>query len=911
MKKTISILLTAALLISCGAQSFAEVAEPQQQLTQNAEITPIEFESYTAMRSSLSLNFTKDINKENLDLLSLTDEDGAELEFTAELAESDNSKLNITFAEPLELGKQYTLSAPFIADAANESIAADFSVTITSEELYSDDFESYDDNESFYENYFFRRNDGRNYNMTDALDLEAATIESFNGSNRLKLSKKAAVSEANDVFLVPKVSDEKAFQDYILEYTVSNAMSGAYSCMAYQGATAYGGYSLTIDKRYTPDTKNYWIYLEYPSYANPTLFKEIKTDDDIRFTYVMNGSRTAGHLSVYQNNDCILDNFDIKYNGDYGIFGFKYISGSPVYIDDIFAYKINCDIAASPAVLEPISPVLSTENFAIGSNVVCDLGDYKKPDGVNLCYDWYTSKNEKQYPQSDEEWEMISEDGGDTYTITNENKYLKCIVRRKVGGIVLNEYSTPVLFKPVPPQINVKDGKPVAEITKNDDDTLSVSYEYIDANSDPEDGTTIEWYTSTDLSTSKKWELKKTAYISEKSESNDFGFDVNGIIDTFVKCVITVRSEHESEAPAPTADPEDNPSAVSDEDIYTGEPVELYYTLPFRPVASNIKITGTAEEGKVIKAIYTYYDENGDTENTDKTQIIWYRVNGSAKSKIGTGVTYAVSSADAGYSIKCEVTPYTDTLPNEGETVSSAAVSVKKSKSSNSSSSTGGSTSGISVSKDLDTLAGILNNQYANNSTFVPIPEEKETSFIDTKNHWASDYIEKLYAKGLVNGRDGGKFEPDAPITRAEWLTLLVRGAQIDTNDVKWQNCFFDVDKDEWYALDIQAAFDLGLISGDSDGRFSPDEYITREAMAKMLVDVYEYIIGSDMDDSSARSFADNDTISAWADVYVKKASASGLINGDDKGCFNPKNDTTRAEASAVLSRMLEMTEED
>ena len=77
------------------------------------------------------------------------------------------------------------------------------------------------------------------------------------------------------------------------------------------------------------------------------------------------------------------------------------------------------------------------------------------------------------------------------------------------------------------------------------------------------------------------------------------------------------------------------------------------------------------------------------------------------------------------------------------------------------------------------------------------------------------------------------------------------------------------------------------------------------------LVDVYEYIIGSDMDDSSARSFADNDTISTWADVYVKKASASGLINGDDKGCFNPKNDTTRAEASAVLSRMLEMTEED
>ena len=914
MKKTISILLTAAMLISCGVQSFAEdteITEPQLQLTQETEITPIEFESYTAMRSSLSLKFTKDINKENLDLLSLADADGTEFDFTAEPDASDNSKLNITFAEPLELGKEYTLSAPFIADAANESVIADFSVTITSEEIYSDDFESYDNNESFYEKYFYRRADGRTYPMIAALDPEAVTIELFNGSNRLKLGKKAAVSDSNDIFLMPRVDSEQVFQDYILEYTVANAMSGAYSCIAYQGVNAYGSYSLTIDKRYTPNTNNYWIYLEYPSYANPTMFSQIKTDDDIRFAYVMNGPRTAGHLSVYQNGECKLDNFDVKYNADYGVFGFKYISGSPVYIDDIFAYKINCDVVGSPAALEPISPVLSAENFTNGSNVLCDLGDYIQPVGVNLCYNWYTSKDENQYPQSDDEWELSAEDGLGVYTITNENKYLKCIVRQEVGGITLNEYAAPVLFKPVPPLINVKDGKPVADVTKKDDNTLSVSYEYMDANSDREDGTTIEWYTSTDLSASKKWELKKTAYISEGSETNDFDFDVSGIIDTFVKCVITVRSEHESDEPIPTEEPEENPSPVSDEDIYTGEPVTLNYTLPFRPVVSDVKITGTAEEGKVIKATYTYYDENGDAENTDKTNIVWYRVKGSAQSKIGTGVTYAVSSSDAGFSIKCEVTPYTDTLPNEGETVSSASVSVTKRTTSNSTSSTGGSSSGISVNKNRESQMALIGNPYMNSSTFVSMPEEKELSFTDTKGHWACNDIESLYEKGLVNGRDNGKFEPDAPITRAEWLSLLIRGAQIDTSDVKWDNCFFDVDKNEWYALDIQAAFDLGLVSGGDDGSFAPDEYITREAMAKMLVDVYEYIINDEMDASSARSFADDDTISSWADVYVKKASASGLINGDDRNCFNPKNKTTRAEASAVLSRMLEMTEED
>lgn len=864
---------------------FAEDgAQKPEIITEREPAAPLSVESCFVMRNSISVTFSREINTDTLEL-SLKDSDETETEFTAKFPEGDNSRLNISLNEPLVLDRTYILSAPFIQDAEGESIVTDFNVSISGEELFGDDFEGYDDTEALYAAYAYKTNNGASYPLNNKPGL--AELENAGGNRRLKIN-----TNMDNVYIVPRVQSEQAFNNYILEYTLANVMNATFGMMAYQGTTAYDGFKLVVAKKYTPDTQNNNVYLN----GNSRTFTQIATDNDVKMGFVMHGGSAGGTLSVYKDGICVLDNHSESYTANYGIFGFRKESRNnvPLYIDDITAYKINCETSGTSALLKPLSPALSAESFENGKIVLCSVGDDAHADGIDIVYDWYTSKNENQYPQNEGEWEKVVEGANSNeFVIENNNKYLKCVVRQTVGGITLRQYAAPVMFKPVPPMVSVREGKPNASISVNDDNMLSVSYEYMDANSDREKGTTLEWYTSKDLPEDKKWKLEKTSVISDENMENDYDFDVGGLTDTFVKCVITVRAEHEE--------------AEMDEAAYTGTPVTLLYTLPFRPTASEVTITGGDKPGSIIKASYKYYDENGDAENKDKTRIVWYRISDNSAEKIGTGVSYAISSSDVGYSIKCEVTPVNDVNPCEGTTTASTAISVKEGRTSG----TGTSASGKISGTKKRTQNSIIGNPYADNSTFVPVPEEKKLSFADIKGHWASDYIESLYQKGIVNGRDGGIFEPDAPITRAEWLSLLLRAARIDTSAVKWRDCFTDVNKSDWYAADIQAAFELGLVGGIETGVFAPNEYITREAMVKMLIDVCEYCTKSELSGETEHNFADGGEISGWAEIYVKKAAAAGFVNGDVGNRFNPKNNTTRAEASAVLTRMLELTEDE
>ena len=907
MKRKFSIFLCIVMLMSTVKAAFAQ---QQEQITdiqaesvmfadETAEVS-LELESYKAIKDSITLSFNKEIDMDSLNL-SFTEEEDPEIECETEISKIDGKTLSIKFKQELDMGKTYILSAPFIMDSEKKSIIADFSISIALEKLFSDDFEDYEDSNGLEDKYHYKKNDGSSYELSAFPEI--VEIEDKNGNHRLKFSNVCQdATTGGNLTLMPKIQDERLFNNYILEYTVANGMNAPHYFLAYQGALAYPEASLTAAKKYAPSTQNNYVYI-YDKYRhNIGVDKannlQVATDDDTRMTYVMNGGKTDGTLSLYQNGSLILNNIPLEYYDDYGIFGFAKSSKdkAPLYIDDILAYRVNCNVSGTSGELKELSPSLLCNDFAEGEKVVCEIDKALQIPGVDVRYDWYTSKNENQYPQNDDEWVKVKEDSEtNEFTIENDKKYIKCIVELQIQGIILKEYESSVLFRAVPPNINVKNGKPVADIVKKDDNTIQVTYEYMDANSDKEKGTTIEWFISKDLNADKKWELKKTSVINDGDEANDYDFDVTDMIDTFVKCVITVRSEYDETAqPAP------------DEATYTGTPVTLNYILPFKPVASNVKIIGTAEAGSVVKVSYSYYDENGDAENNNKTEIKWYRTGNGAKTLVGSGVTYVITSADAGYSIICEVTPANDTEPSKGETQSSVAISVIKKSGGNSSSSGGGSTRGGLSDSSKNISSDTVMNPYVKDSTFVSMPE-KTSSFADTEKHWAKDYIERLYKKKIINGRDNDLFEPDSTITRAEWIALLIRGAGISTDSVKWQSCFTDVDENAWYASALQAAYDNKLAGGYEDGSFGPNENITREAMAKMLVETYEYCAKKKLDDSIELTFNDSSEIAYWAENNVKKAVAAGLINGDDKNCFNPKQNATRAEAAVMLDRMLEL----
>lgn len=185
-------------------------------------------------------------------------------------------------------------------------------------------------------------------------------------------------------------------------------------------------------------------------------------------------------------------------------------------------------------------------------------------------------------------------------------------------------------------------------------------------------------------------------------------------------------------------------------------------------------------------------------------------------------------------------------------------------------------------------------------TAFVPV--DTNIGFEDCKNHWAKDDIAYMYAKGFVNGISETAFAPDRNVTRAEFAAMAVRVLGIEA--AGFSGAFADVSEGDWYAGSVEAAYSAGLIQG-SEGLFRPDDGITREEMAVILMRAYR--LGREFIAKGGLSFADSGDISAWAIDSVIACSELGMINGMTDGRFAPADNTTRAQAVAVFKRLLDM----
>ena len=112
-----------------------------------------------------------------------------------------------------------------------------------------------------------------------------------------------------------------------------------------------------------------------------------------------------------------------------------------------------------------------------------------------------------------------------------------------------------------------------------------------------------------------------------------------------------------------------------------------------------------------------------------------------------------------------------------------------------------------------------------------------------------------------------------------------------------------DVKSDDWFAPYVGVAAKVGIIVG-SDGKFRPNDTITREEMAVIIVKAYTYLGGKGAN-GAIDNFSDKNSISAWAKAYVDSAASVGLISGMGDGTFGPKANATRAQAASVVYRVI------
>lgn len=182
---------------------------------------------------------------------------------------------------------------------------------------------------------------------------------------------------------------------------------------------------------------------------------------------------------------------------------------------------------------------------------------------------------------------------------------------------------------------------------------------------------------------------------------------------------------------------------------------------------------------------------------------------------------------------------------------------------------------------------------------FADVPEK----------HWAQEAIHYIYSKDLMRGVDDNQFAPEAEVNRAMLVTMLYRLEGTPTATTS--NSFADVADNSWYTESILWASANHLVSGYGKNQFGPEDGITREQLAVVLLRYSQYKNYDTSKTADLSRFADGEQISSWAAPALAWANAEGLITGRGKTTMAPQGTVTRAEAAAILMRYMQTVAKD
>ncbi|MCC3376334.1 cadherin-like beta sandwich domain-containing protein [Cohnella sp. REN36] len=183
-------------------------------------------------------------------------------------------------------------------------------------------------------------------------------------------------------------------------------------------------------------------------------------------------------------------------------------------------------------------------------------------------------------------------------------------------------------------------------------------------------------------------------------------------------------------------------------------------------------------------------------------------------------------------------------------------------------------------------------------------------SFQDTSGHWAEKEIGEMATRLIMNGYEDGRFSPGASVTRAEFVSILLRGLGLD--ETTSSPSFTDVASSKWYDEVVRTAVERGIASGYEDHTFRPAQQVTREEAFVMLANALRLANPSAptpaADDLSLLAdYRDQQELSAWARSSAAAVVASQLVKGID-GSLAPAQSMTRAELAIIVDRLLKQS---
>ena len=176
-----------------------------------------------------------------------------------------------------------------------------------------------------------------------------------------------------------------------------------------------------------------------------------------------------------------------------------------------------------------------------------------------------------------------------------------------------------------------------------------------------------------------------------------------------------------------------------------------------------------------------------------------------------------------------------------------------------------------------------------------------ELPFTDvTVNNWYYSAVKDMYNKKYMSGTSTKTFSPESKVTRGMLVTMLHNMEK--SPYVSDASKFLDVQNPkDYYYMAVKWAAKNKIVSGYSNGKFAPNDPITREQLAVILNQYCNYKGKYKASTANLSSFKDSSKISSYAKWGMNWAVGNKIINGSN-GKLNPQGTATRAEAAAMLS---------
>lgn len=184
-----------------------------------------------------------------------------------------------------------------------------------------------------------------------------------------------------------------------------------------------------------------------------------------------------------------------------------------------------------------------------------------------------------------------------------------------------------------------------------------------------------------------------------------------------------------------------------------------------------------------------------------------------------------------------------------------------------------------------------------------PVVDEQARTVVQqfndfTPSRWSTPYVSTLVSRNIFRGYEDNSFKPEQGITREELAVVLVRALGLESRLENVDDpSFADTDDfGDWSKKAIALLTQMQILRGYEDGTFRPKNVISRQELAVILARA----LSKEAEDVSV-DFKDKDNIASWAANEIKKVYAWGIIRGYEDKTFQPNNSVTREEVAAML----------